>query len=42
MEAKNGGKTLWKAPEKHCNENSSNFYFDVMSNFQRARGANKG
>ena len=35
-------KTLRKAPEKHCNQNLVNFYFDIISNFQNPWGANKG
>ena len=35
MEARNGGKILRKAPVKYCNENSTNFYFDVMQTIFR-------
>ena len=40
----NGGKTSQKAQKKYCNENSANFYFDVMNKSitQKQFGANKG
>ena len=36
-EASNGGKTVRKVPEKRCNKNSSNFYFDVKAIFKAPR-----
>ena len=35
----NGGKTLQKVPEKHCNENGVNLNFNVMKAIFRAPGA---
>ena len=37
-EAMNGGKTLQKAPEKHCNETSANFLFQRNEQFSENPG----